>query len=287
MPCFATFMLSKGKNQNNLCDFMILNKFRPDSVFFKLRTVCLQLLALSLFSCNKTANISGNKAFVALTHVAYGVGSLNLFFPNSGDSLLPARISFGNTSGIAGNPYDTATSRISDMQLIGDTLFLTGNAGFQQGTRYSVFAYDSGNAKSIALLILQDNLTTPRDTLVNFRFMNFSPGSQIGLRFVYIHDTTIFFIDSMKLDSVHIAVRDTVDIPPSLFVGYNPDPPSYKFNYTAHIGANQVFAFEDTSIRKLDPVQFDSTKTYNIYLQGYFHPTPLQDSLKLMSVRLN
>jgi hypothetical protein len=224
---------------------------------------------------------------VALTHVAYGVGSLNLFFPNSGDSLLSAAISFGNTSGIAGNPYDSATSQISDMQLKGDTLFLTGNANFQQGTRYSIFAYDSMDAKSIALLILQDNLTTPVDTLANFRFMNFSPGSQIGLRFIYIHDTTIFFQDTTGLDSVHIAVRDTVDIPPSLFVGYNPNPASYKFNYSAHIGVNQVFAFMDTSFRKLDSLQFDSTKTYNIYLQGYFNPTPPQESLKIMSVRLN
>jgi hypothetical protein len=287
MPCFATFMLPKGKNQNNLRDFMILNKFRPGSVFFKLRTLCLQLLALSVFSCNKTANINGNKAFVALTHVAYGVGSLNLFFPNSGDSLLTSGISFGSTTGIAGNPYDTATSRISDMQLIGDTLFLSGNANFQQGTRYSIFAYDSLDARSIALLILQDNLSIPVDTFVNFRFMNFSPGSKIGLRFVYIHDTTIYLHDTTTVDSVHIAVRDTVDIPPSLFVGYNPDPASYKFNYTAHIGSNQVFAFMDTSFRKLGSVQFDSTKTYNIYLQGYFNPAGPEDTLKLMSIRLN
>jgi hypothetical protein len=282
MPCFATFMFPKGKNQNNLRDFMILNKFSPNSVFFKLRAICFQLLALSVFSCNKTANINGNKAFVALTHVAYGVGSLNLFFPISGDSLLPAGIFFGSTSGIAGNPYDTVTSRISDLQLSGDTLFLTGNAGFQQGTRYSVFAYDSLNASSIALLILQDNLSTPVDTLVNLRFLNFSPGSEIGLRFVYIHDTTIHLRDT----TVHIAVRDTVDIPPSFFVGYNPDPASYKFNYTAHIGANQVFAFTDTSFIRLDALQFDSTKSYNIYLEGYFNSSA-QDSLRIKSIQLN
>jgi hypothetical protein len=267
MPCFITFTLSKGKNQNNLRDFMILNKFRPDSACFKTSTLCLQLLAFSLFSCNKTANINGNKAFVALTHVAYGVGALNLFFPNNGDSLLTAGISFGITSGVAGYPYDTATSRISEMQLTWDTLFLTGNAGFQQGARYSVFAYDTLDARSIALLIVQDNVTVPVDTLVNFRYMNFSPGSEIGLRFVYI--------------------RDTVNILPSLFVGYNPDPASYKLNNTAHIGSNQVFAYVDTSFKRLGTIQLDSTKSYNIYLQGYFNSTTPQDSLQLKSVRLN
>jgi hypothetical protein len=283
MPCFITFMLSKGKNQNNLRDFMILNKFRPDSACFKTSTLCLQLLAFSLFSCNKTANINGNKAFVALTHVAYGVGALNLFFPNNGDSLLTAGISFGITSGVAGYPYDTATSRISEMQLTGDTLFLTGNAGFQQGARYSVFAYDTLDARSIALLIVQDNVTVPVDTLVNFRYMNFSPGSEIGLRFVYIHDTTVVLPDT----TVHIVVRDTVNILPSLFVGYNPDPASYKLNNTAHIGSNQVFAYVDTSFKRLGTIQLDSTKSYNIYLQGYFNSTTPQDSLQLKSVRLN
>jgi hypothetical protein len=169
------------------------------------------------------------------------------------------------------------------MQLKGDTLFLTGNANFQQGTHYSIFAYDSLDARSIALLILQDNFIIPVDTLVNFRFMNFSPGSKIGLEFVYVNDKTINLQDT----TIYIAVRDTIVISPSLFVGYNPDPSSYKFNYTAHIGSNQVFAFMDSSVRKLGTVQFDSTKSYNVYLEGYFNPTTAQDSLQIKTILLN
>ncbi len=280
MTCFATFMLLKGKNQNNPREFMILNKFSSLSLFRKLRVLCLQLFALSLFSCNKTADINGNKAFIGLTHVAYGVGPLNLFFPNDGDSLLAARISFGNTSGIPGYPYDTATSRISDMQLLGDTVLLAGNAAFQQGAYYSIFAYDSMDIKSIALLILQNHVVTPVDTVVNLRFLNFSPGSQIGIKLIYVRDIKI-------TDSLTIFVRDTVNIPPSLFVGYDPNPASYPISYTAHIGENQVFAYNDSNIKSLGKIQLDSTKTYNLYLQGNFYSVSPQDTLQLISVRLN
>jgi hypothetical protein len=295
MPCFATFTLSKGKNQDNPREFMILNKFSTISLVRMLKTFSLQFFALSLFSCNKSANINANKALVALIHVAYEVGPLNINF--NGDSLLDAGISFGGHSGTATNPYDTTVSRISELQLFGDTVNLSGNAAFQQNVHYSLFAYDTLNTESIALLILQDNLLIPVDTLVNFRFLNFSPGSQIGLKLIYTHDTTIYIqdiADPTNLDTLNISVRDTVVISPSFFVGYNPNPVSYPINHTAHIGFNQVFAFVESSIplsdssnfKRLDPLTLDSTKSYNIYLQGYFGSHTPQDSLQIKSIQL-
>jgi hypothetical protein len=241
---------------------------------------------LSVFSCNKSANSNANKAFVALAHIAYEVGALNLTL--NGDSLLPSRVPFGNTSGQPGYPYDTATSRVSEMQLLENTVLLTGNAAFQQGAHYSIFAYDTLNVNTIALLILQDNLTIPPDTVSYFRFLNFSPSSQIGIRLIYTNDTTI-------QDTIHISIRDTVDVSPSLFVGYNPNPASYPFNHRAHVGNNQVFAWVDSvrprpdssNFRRLGKLQFDTTKSYNIYLQGYFHPSSAQDTLTVKSVQLN
>lgn len=294
MPCFATFTLSKGKNQDNPREFMILNKFSTNSLVYKLKIFSLQLFALSLFSCNKSANINANKALVALIHVAYEVGPLNINF--NGDTLLDAGISFGSHSGTATNPYDTNVSRISELQLFGDTVNLSGNAAFQQNVHYSIFAYDTLNTESIALLILQDNLLIPVDTLVNFRFLNFSPGSQIGLKMIYTHDTTIYTQDiaTAKRDTLNIAVRDTVVISPSLFVGYNPNPVSYPINHTAHVGVNQVFAFVDSpnpladssNFKKLDSLTLISTKSYNIYLQGYFGSHTPQDSLQIKSIQL-
>ena len=78
---------------------MILNKFSHISLSGAIKTFSLQLLALSLFSCYKTANSNENKAYVAVTHVAYGTGPVNITL--DGDSLLPVPLSFGNTSGFA------------------------------------------------------------------------------------------------------------------------------------------------------------------------------------------
>jgi hypothetical protein len=266
---------------------MMLNKFRSRSIFHLFKALSFQLLAISLFSCAKTSNSNANKSYVALTHVAYGVGPLNLFL--DGDSLLPAPVSFSNTSGTPGYPYDTTTSRVDFMQLIqGSNTLLGGNSAFQQGTHYSIFAYDTLDERTISLIILQDNPSFRTDTIVNIRFLNFSPGSQIGIKLIYKHDTTI-------RDTINIMVRDTVIIPLSLFVGYNPNPALYTFNYNAHVGINQVFAYIDSAgprsdgsnIKKLDSLQFDISKSYNIYLQGYFDSTSAQNKLQIKSVQLN
>lgn len=267
---------------------MILNKFRPVSYYRMLRVFSLQLMAVGLFCCNKSANSNANKAFVALTHVAYRVDPLNLAL--NGDSLLSSPVSFGNTSGQQGYPYDTATSRISEMQLVEHDVLLSGNAAFQQGAHYSVFAYDSLDKQSIALLILQDNPSAPTDSSSSFRFLNFSPGSRIGLIMWFKYDATI-------QDTIHISVRDTTVIGLSNFVGYNPSPASYPFGYYGHYGENKVFAYVDsakprsptdsTNIKYLGTLQFDTLKSYNIFLQGYFYPGPGQDSLQLKHIQLD
>jgi hypothetical protein len=128
---------------------MIFNKFGPLSLCNKLKALSFQLLALSLFSCNKSANI--------------------------------------NATGVDGNPYDTTISRISDMNifLAQDTsMSIHGNAAFQQGSHYSVFFFDTLDSRSITLIILQDNPPVRYDTLTTIRFMNFSPGSSIGLKLI-------------------------------------------------------------------------------------------------------
>jgi hypothetical protein len=265
---------------------MILSKFSPGTFFQNWKAFCLQILALSLFSCSKSANSNGNKAYVALTHVAYRVGALNLVL--NGDSLLPSRLTFGNTSGRPGYPYDTATSRVSEMQLIEKTVLLTGNAAFQQGLHYSIFAYDTLDINTIALLILQDNPAASTDTSASFRFLNFSPGSKIGVEFIFKSDITI-------QDTIHISVRDTMKISPAYFVGFNPSPAAYPFAYRIHYGENQVFAWADSLnppadrslLRNLGTITIDTLKAYNIYLQGYFHPSSGPDSLQIKQIQLD
>lgn len=268
---------------------MILNKFKPATFINKIKAIGFQLLAFSLFSCNKSANINANKSFAGLTHVAYGVGPISLTI--DGKLLFANPLAFGLTTGVDGNRYDTTISRISEMSifLAQDTsMNIHGNVAFQQGNHYSIFFFDTLDQRSVSLIILQDNPPVFYDTITTFRFMNFSPGSSIGLKLIYTRD---YFIDT-----IHVQVRDTVIIGPSQFVGYNPNPAYYIFNQYVHIGINQVFAFWDsanpaldsTNFLRLDSLQFDSTKSYNIYLQGFLDsPNSQQNKLQIKSVRVN
>ena len=137
---------------------MILNKFSTLSRFRQLKSFTLQLLALSLFFCSKTANSTENKSYIGVTHVAYGVGPINVVL--DGDSLMPAPLAFGSTSGTYSFPYDTAVSRVSDMELVqGNQVILQGNSAFQRGSYYSVFVYDTLNrdTAAVGMIILQNN----------------------------------------------------------------------------------------------------------------------------------
>ncbi|HTD39429.1 MAG TPA: hypothetical protein VK671_02325 [Mucilaginibacter sp.] len=275
---------------------MIFNKFRPISFCNKLKAFSFQLLALSLFSCNKSANINANKSFVGLTHVAYGVGPVSMTI--DGTLLYSNPLAFGLTTGVDGNPYDTTISRISDMNifLAQDTsMNIHGNAAFQQGGHYSIFFFDTLNSNSTTLIILQDNPPVRYDTFTTIRFMNFSPGSYIGLKLIYKNDYLI--------DTFHISVRDTIITGITPFIGYNPNPGLYTFSQLVHIGTNQIFAFTDssnpridslnpsldsTNFIRLDSLQFDSTKSYNVYLQGFLDsPNSQQNKLMIKSVRVN
>jgi hypothetical protein len=274
----------------NLREFMIMNKSIPGSLSSKVKALGIQLLALSLFSCNKSANINANKSFAALTHVAYGVGPLGLTI--DGTPLFSTPLAFGLTTGVDGNPYDTTVSRVNEMNifLAQDTsVNVKGNAAFQQNSRYSIFFFDSLDARSVSLIIFQDNPPIRNDTLTTIRFINFSPGTSFGLKFIYTKDYKIS-------DSFTIFIRDTIITALSPFVGYNPNPALYTFNQLVHIGTNQIFAFTDSSnpasdssnFIRLDSLQFDSTKSYNVYLQGFPHSDTSQpNKFQIKSVRLN
>jgi hypothetical protein len=261
---------------------MILNKFRPFSLSGKLKALSLQLFALSLFSCNKTANINANKAFISLTHVAYGVDPLKIYF--DGKLLFPSAIAFGQTTGTSDNPYDTATSRIGELFLgtPDSSTSKQGNASFLQQAHYSIFAFDSLNKNSFNLLILQDNVPIRTDTFTYIRYMNFSPGDSIwGLKLI-----------NNRKDFPYLA--DTVLIPSGSFVGFNINPSAYSFTQVRS-GNYNVFAFRDSSNPAIDSsnfirlgdLQIDSLVNYNIYLQGFLGMDTGVNKFQLKSVPLN
>jgi hypothetical protein len=263
---------------------MILNKFSNNSFRTLLPALSLMLLALSVFCCKKTANINANKAFVNVIHTAYNTGPVTLEF--GGVPLFTTPLPFGSSSGTTANPYDTTTAGVEDLQLFQDSvLLLSGNTALQQAAYYSLFVYDTLNQSSLGVLIFQNNQGSRTDTLTYIRYLNFVPGSKIGLKVVYSRDTTGF---------VKASSRDTVNIGPSFFVGYNPNPAIYKFS-TVHIGKNEIYAFTDSAnprfdssnFRHMGSLQFDSTKNYNVFLQGFADTLSGVNSFQLKSVLIN
>ena len=244
---------------------MILNKFRSGLVI----ALSLPLLIFSLFSCNKTANSNTHQSFIAFSHVAYGVGALNLSL--RGKTLQSTPISLGQTSGMQGNPYDTATTTgIQDLNVYLQqdlSSLANGNVFFQQGARYSMFLYDSLFNGRLLLIIFQDNQTGGADSNAFVRYLNFSP-----------HTTLLLKLTNKK---------DTVMIGPGSFVGDNPAPSNYFF--TRLVSGNYgAYVFSDsTHFKQVDSLRIDSTKIYNVYLQGFIDSTSGPDSLALKSIRLN
>jgi len=256
---------------------MILNKFKSVSLAARLKTISLQLIALSIFSCNKTSNISANKANVSFTHVAYGVGPLTLMI--NGDTVFSA-IPYDSATGY---PYGIVTSQVSNTTIFENSdSFLTGFSSFRQGANYSIYIYDTLDKSSKSMIILQDNPPLNSDTTVSIRYLNFTPSSLIGLLLVNTrHSTPV--------------ASDTMVISPANFVGFNPTPSAYTFRPIL-AGNYNVIAFTDSTrpapdssnFRRMGNWTFSIISNYNFLLMGFgnldsglyklqFKPVPLNN----------
>ncbi len=261
---------------------MILNKIRSLCSAPYLCVLSPKLFALSLifvFSCNKSADINGNKAFVSFTHYAYNVNPLTLEI--NGDTVFSA-IPFDSATGY---PYVTVTSQISNTSIFEQNnvdTFLTGFSSFRQGAYYSIYIYDTLNAlgaNSKSMIILQDNPPLNSDTTVSIRYMNFSP-SPFGLLLV-----------NTRADSLAI---DTVSFFPESFVGYNPNPAAYTFQ-TLLAGNYNIFAYLDSArptsdssnFRYLGNYPISVLYNYNFNLLGFTNVDTGLYKLQLKTVPLN
>jgi hypothetical protein len=268
---------------------MILNKFRERGgyvSFAKIKTLSLLLMMVSLYCCKKTINADANKSFVNVIHVAYNTGPITMSF--GGIPLFSTPLAFGQSSGTGSNPYDTTTAGVQELQLFvppSTVPPLAGNTALQQQSYYSIFVYDSLDQASLKLIVFQNSAGSRTDTFTYIRYLNFSPGTTIGLKVVYPRDTTGY---------IKASAQDTVNIPLSPFVGYNPNPADYYFS-TVHIGTNNIYAFVDSSNPRIDssnfrflgPMQFDSTLNYNVYLQGFLDSLSGANMFELKSFLIN
>jgi hypothetical protein len=199
-----------------------------------------------------------------------------------GTPLYANPLAYGLTTGDSLHPYDTTVSRVTDMIIMQDSItLLGGNAIFQQGLHYSMFVYyDTADPTLASLIVLQDNAELRADTVTNIRFMNFSPKSTWGIKFVNTRNRQI------KVD--------TVNMGPSPFVGTKVSPSTYSFA-PLRIGNYDVYAFTDSAnpnadssnFRNMGPLKIDTLTNYNIYLQGFTGTDTGQNKFQLKSIPLN
>jgi len=260
---------------------MILNEFNPLSLSGIIKSLSFQLLVMGLFSCNKTSNISANKAFVSFTHYAYQVGPLTL---KIGTTDVFSAVPFDSATGY---PYGTVVSQVSNTSVMEESdTFLTGFSSFRQGAHYSIYAYDTIEAGTLAasaksIIILQDNPPLNTDSTVSIRYMNFAPSSEIGL----------ILINTRKGPPYN---GDTTVINPALFVGLNPNPAAYKFQPILE-GSYNIIAFADSArpapgnsnFRQLGNFTFSITANYNVNLFGFANLDSGEYKLQLKNVPLN
>ena len=268
---------------------MILNKIQSPARPINLKALRFKLFVLSLLtliSCNKSG-INANSSYVALTNVAYDLGPVGMYL--NGEKKFTTPVSFGNTSGTPGNPYDTTASKVSLMSfyIAPDTSnIIQGNAAFRQNARYSIFLFDTlgVNSVSLGLIVLQDNPTILQDTFTYYRFLNFSPGDTLwGLKLI-----------NNRKDNPNS--KDTLFVTQSPFVGLNNNPAAYPMTSTIRSGNYSVYAFKnsvnpqsDTTLvyTSLGIQQIDSLINYNIYLQGFYGDTTSVNKFQLKVVPLN
>lgn len=256
---------------------MILNKFSSVSLAARLKTISLQLIVLSAFSCNKTANINANKAFVSFTHVAYQVDPLTLIIND--DTLFKA-IPYDSATGA---PYASVTSQVSNTSILeNNDIFLSGFSSFRQGAHYSIYIYDTLDAGTKSMIILQDNPPLNSDTTVSIRYMNFTPSSSMGLLLVNTRHGS------------NPNAYDSIVISPEIFVGFNINPAAYTFRPLL-AGNYDVTAFTDSArpapdgsnLRKMGNWTFNIISNYNFNLMGFVNDTAGQYKLQFKPVALN
>lgn len=218
--------------------------------------ILLTSLATTVFfaSCSKEDdNAVTGEAKVSVTHVATEGPALDVYIDDA--KITTAPLSFGNTTGVAGDPYVTINAGLRYFRVSPDNItnVIQGNVPFSPDAFYSIFAYDSiGAAGTLKTLILADKLTAPADTKTNIRFLQLSPDTgRISIELVNTTDT-ISFPGRAYLGSL------VTDASLANFSSVNPG------NYTLNVRTTGTI----TPVLYSVPVSLEEGKIYTIYSRG-------------------
>ena len=236
------------------------------SVAIKKTIPLLGAIFYLLTACNKSNynNTSGSngQAYVSVTNASPGTSAYDIFSDNTKVNT-SGQLSYGSTTGSAGNPYlafpiGTHSFRLSSngTSFVSDT-----SVAFMANQHYSVFAYDTLQSGKLRTLILKDNLTVPISGQAGVRFLNLS--SNVSSENALL----IRGMDTIRINNLAFVGNTTTSID-SLAVFRTVNAGTY--NIRVNSGENILWS--------RDSLTLASGKVYTIYSRGFMNGTGV-DSL--------
>ncbi len=218
------------------------------------------IVALFLIpACSKNNNgttitTTGN-SYVSVTNASASSQSYNAYIDSS-NITTSAPLTFGSTTGSAGNPYDAVIAGSHQVKLSanGTTFIVDTSINFAANQHYSVFAYDTSMAGgNLKTLILTDNLSAPASGQSEIRFLPLSPNTSA---------MTVLLVNG----------TDTLSLKNTAYIGASVYSMDSLSAYTAlSSGTYQVVVnnLENINLLTADSVTLASGKIYTLYSKGY------------------
>ena len=221
----------------------------------KLLVLFIAGLALLFIACEKNAESSSNKASLSITHASPGVHSFDVLL--SGNKLTEsAPLSYGSTSGSAGDPYLPGVAGTHNFRITPDDTarYIDGNISLLQNNHYSIFIYDTLISGKLKALVLEDELGAIADSISAIRFINL------------VKDTSALVVFMTN-------AIDTVGIGTVSYIGDSPDPSFLSRFANIKSGSYAIYIGVDSTLVFSDSLNFSGGKSYTIYSEGFLHAT--------------
>jgi hypothetical protein len=236
---------------------------------------CVILFAIS---CSKNNNDAGGgggvvtpgvgSSFVSVTNASPTTSMYGVYSDNT--NIYPAgTIGYGNSTGLVnGSPYETISDSMHSIYLSnnGTRTNIDSSFAFQDSGYYSLYVYDTGQIKTLAL---RDNFTTPPPAGdAEVRFLNFSSNSSALT--IQLISTDMANADSSSFNNI-IYAGSTTTTADSLAMFKPVTAGTYKILFNS--GISNLFTN--------DSVTFTAGKFYTLYAKGYVNGNNGTDSLGL------
>jgi Domain of unknown function (DUF4397) len=232
------------------------------------------LFSISCSKSNSNPNNGGmttptaGSSFISVTNASPTSSMYGVYSDNT--NIYPAgTIGYGSSTGIInGSPYETISDSTHSVFLSsnGTRTNIDSSFAFQDSGYYSLFVYDTGQLKTLAL---RDNFSTPPPGGdADVRFLNFSSNSPALT--IQLISTDTANADSVSYNNIVFAGTTTTTVD-SLAMFKPVSAGTYKVLFNSGV----------TNLFTNDSVTFAAGKFYTLYVKGYVNGINGTDSLGL------